>query len=51
MPFTVVPLTHRFLDDMASVNLFVLVHLLERGEIVVSSTELPSEAATHQRTI
>lgn len=44
--FTIEPLTHRFLDDMVSVDLPVLLHL-ERGENVISSID-SSEAATHQ---
>ena len=44
-------LTHCFLDNMASINLLVLVHLLERGEDIVSSFGLQPEAGTHQRTI
>ena len=49
--FTARTPTHRFLDDMASVDLLVLVHFLERGENTVSSVGLLPEANTHQRTI
>jgi len=44
-------LTHCFLDDMASIDLLVLVHLLGWGEDIVSSIGLPPETGTHQRTI
>jgi len=45
------PLTHCFLDNMASIDLLVLVHLFECGEDIVSSIGLPPEVGTHQRTI
>ena len=50
VPFTVEPLTHRFFNDVISVNLLVLVHILEQGEDEISSIDQSSEAATHQCT-
>jgi len=49
--FVARPLTHCFLDNMASINLLVLVHLLEHGEDIISSIGLSQETGTHRRTI
>jgi len=49
--FTVGPLTHRFLDDMAGVDLLVL-QLLERGENLISSdrpTTRGGDSLAHKR--
>ena len=49
--FMIEPLTHSFLNDMASVDLLIFVRLLKRDESLVSSNNWPLGITTHQRTI